>query len=195
MFAVCAYAVFIYVLDIKSGFTAVSFLSQSEFLQSFLAVMLFFIFLIIIWICAFPSYRHFFNPGASLKGYVFSHVRFNSAIIAPWFILSLIIDCIRLLPPPLATMVSDNSFFGYAFIACLFLGMGVFFPPLLVRLWGCKPIHPGFVRSRLMQFCEKAKFSYAEMLEWNLFEGKLITAGVHGFCSKVSLSAYKPGAA
>ncbi|MBN2107329.1 MAG: M48 family metalloprotease [Deltaproteobacteria bacterium] len=184
MIAVCAYAVFIYVLDIKSWFTAVSFLSQSEFLQSFLAVSLFFIFLIIIWVCAFPSYRHFFNTGAGLKGYISSHVRFNSAIIAPWFIVALIIDCSRLLPPPLAATLSGNSFAAYAFIACLFIGMAVFFPPLLVRLWGCKPIHPGFVRSRIMHFCEKAEFSYAEILEWNLFEGKLITAGVMGFIPK-----------
>ncbi len=72
--AVIAYAVFIYVLDIKTAFTAVSILSQSDFLQSFIAVMLFFVFLVIIWICAFPSYRLFFNTGSTLRGYVLSHV-------------------------------------------------------------------------------------------------------------------------
>ncbi len=48
-------------------------------------------------------------------------------------------------------------------------------------MWGCKSIDHGFVRSRLTQFCKKAHFSYADILEWNLFDGKLITAGVLGF--------------
>ncbi len=179
--AVFAYAFFIYVLDIKSAFTAVPLLARSDFVQSFIAVMLFFVFLVIIWICAFPSYRHFFNTGASLRGYVLSQARFNSAIIAPWIIFSLIIDCARLLPPAISSLLTDSTLTGYAFMACVFVAMGVFFPPLLVRLWGCKPIEHGYIRSRLTQFCAQAKFSYAEILEWNLFDGKLITAGVLGF--------------
>jgi Zn-dependent protease with chaperone function len=184
IFAVFVYAVFVYVLDLKSSFTTVPLLAWSDFIQSLLAAVLFFAFLVIIWICAYPSYRHFFNTGASLRGYVLSHARFNSAIIAPWIIFSLIIDCTRLLPPAASSRLTGSTPAGYAFMACLFVAMGVFFPPLLVRLWGCKPISHGLVRIRLAQFCAKAKFSYAEMLEWNLFEGKLITAGVLGFVPK-----------
>lgn len=184
IFAVFVYAAFIYVLDIKSAFTTFSFLSQSDFLQSFIAVMLFFVFLVIIWVCAYPSYKLFFNTRASLRGYVFSHARFNSAIIAPWLIFSVILDCTRLLPTAMHSKLTNSTLTGYAFMACLFVAMGVFFPFLLVRLWGCRPIASGFVRSRLTQFCAKAKFSYADILEWNLFEGKLITAGVLGFAPK-----------
>ncbi len=182
--AVFAYAVFVYVLDIKTAFTAVSILSKSDFLQNFIAGMLFFVFLVIIWICAFPSYRLFFNTGSTLKGYVLSHIRFNTAIIAPWFVVSLVLDSLKLLPPPVATMFTGDSPGAYVFMVVLFISMGIFFPPLLVRIWGCKSIDHGFVRSRLTQFCKKAHFSYADILEWNLFEGKLITAGVLGFVPK-----------
>jgi Zn-dependent protease with chaperone function len=184
MLAVFTYAVFIYQLDIKSACAAAPLLLRSDFIQSIIAGMLFFVFLVIIWICAYPSFRRFFNTGASLRGYVLSHARFNSAIIAPWIIFSLIIDCIRLLPPDINSMLTDNPLVEYALMACLFVAMGIFSPPLLVRLWSCKPITHGLVRNRLIKFCAKAKFSYAELLEWNLFEGRLITAGVLGFAQR-----------
>ena len=181
IFALCVYAFFIYGLEIKQAVTAVPLLAQSDFFQSFIAVLLFYVLLVIIWISAFPSYKHFFNTRATLGGYVLSHARFNSSIVAPWLIFSLVVDCIRLLPQPISSMLNDNSLTGYAFMACLFTAMGVFFPVLLVRLWACRPITDGPVRVRLTQFCRTAGFTYSDMLEWNLFDGKLITAGVLGF--------------
>jgi len=178
--AVFLYAFFIYGLEAKSALVAVPLLAQSESALSFIAIVLFYVLLIIIWICAYPSYKFFINPLASMSGYVFSHVRFNSSIVAPWLIFSLVIDCTRLLPEPISSMLAGTTLTGYAFMVCLLVAMGVFFPPLLVRIWACKPISEGPVRQRLTQFCGKAGFAYNEMLEWNLFEGKLITAGVMG---------------
>ena len=178
--AVFLYAFFIYGLEVKTALTVAPLLAQSEFAQSFIAIVLFYVLLVIIWICAYPTYKLFFNTRASLSGYVLSHARFNSSIVAPWIIFSLVIDCTRLLPEPISSMLSGNSLTGYAFMACMLAAMGVFFPLFFVRLWACKPIAEGPVRERLTLFCKKAGFRYTEMLEWSLFEGKLITAGVMG---------------
>ena len=180
IFAVFLYAFFIYGLEIKSALAVVPQLSQSDFAQSFIAVFLFYALLVIIWICAFPPYKLYYNTAATRSGYVLSHARFNSAIVAPWLIFSLIIDFIKLLPDPISSLLGGNSLTGYACMAFLLAAMGVFFPALLVRIWGCKPIPEGPLRQHLSQFCNKAGFRYAEMVEWSLFEGKLITAGVMG---------------
>jgi len=192
IFAVLLYAFFIYGLELKPALTAAPLLARSEFAQSFIAVLLFYTLLIIIWICAYPSYKLFLNTRASLSGYVLSHARFNSAIVAPWLIFSLVIDCTRLLPESIRSLLNGSSLAGYGFTACLLAAMGVFFPPLLVRLWACTPIADGPVRQRLTQFCRKAGFAYRDILEWNLFEGKLITAGVMGIVPRLRYLLISP---
>ncbi|MCX5899736.1 MAG: hypothetical protein NTX06_03205, partial [Proteobacteria bacterium] len=57
--ALCVYAFFIYGLEIKQSVSDVPLLAQSDFFQSFIAVLLFYILLVIIWTSAYPSYKHF----------------------------------------------------------------------------------------------------------------------------------------
>jgi Zn-dependent protease with chaperone function len=184
LYAVIWYGVFIYALDLKSLLLPLPLLSENESVQSFAAIFFFFVFLLIAWTAAFPSYRRFFNPQATLRGYVFSHLRFNGSLVAPWLIFSIILDATRLLPPSAAAFLNQEPLADYAFMSCMFILVGAFFPALLVRLWGCRPLAAGPLRERLERFCAKAGFSYADILEWNLFEGKLITAGVLGFVAR-----------
>jgi Zn-dependent protease with chaperone function len=180
IFAVLVYAFFICGLEVKPALTTLPLGAQSDFAQSFIAILLFYALLIILWLCAYPSYKLYSNIRATRTGYVLSHARFNSAIVVPWLIFSLVIDCTRLLPVSMRSMLGGNSLPEYAFMACMLAAMGVFFPFFLVRLWACKPIADGPVRQRLTQFCAKARFAYNDIMEWNLFEGTLITAGVMG---------------
>ena len=184
LLAVIGWAFFIYALGIKALLVSLPLFSVSDFAQSFTAVALFFVFLIIIWLCAYPSYRRFINTTGTLRSYLGSQIRFNSSLIAPWLIFSALFDSAQLLPQKAVELLNTNALIEYGFMTGIFIAMGIFFPALLVRLWACKPLAPGPVRDGLTNFCEKAGFAYAGMLEWNLFEGKLITAGVLGFVSR-----------
>lgn len=181
LLSVIVWAFFIYLLGLKSLLLPLGRLGTSDVVQSATAVALFFVFLIIIWRCAFPAYRRFCNPSSTLRGYLTSHIRFNFALVAPWLIFSAVFDAARLLPQGIADRLNGSAAAQYGFVACAFIALGFFFPPLLVRLWACKPLAPGPLRERLERFCRRAGFTCADMLEWNLFEGKLITAGVLGF--------------
>ena len=51
------------------------------------------------------------------------------------------------------------------------------FPPLVRRLWGCKPLPPGPLRQRLAEFCHAQGF-YSKLYSWPLFEGQVLTAAI-----------------
>ena len=184
LLAVIGWTFFIYGLHAKALLVSLPFVAMSDFMQSFIAAALFFVFLIIVWRCAYPTYKVFINTAGTLRGYLASHIRFNSSLIAPWLIFSAIFDATRLLPQSAVELLNKNAFVECGFMAGIFIALGVFFPALLVRLWGCKPLAPGPVRDRLTDFCKNAGLTLADILEWNLFEGKLITAGVMGFVSR-----------
>ncbi|MBN2107806.1 MAG: M48 family metalloprotease [Deltaproteobacteria bacterium] len=184
LLSIIAWAFFIYILGLKSLLLPLRQFADSYVAQSATAVALFFVFLVLIWRCAFASHRRFCNPSSTLRGYLASHIRFNSALIAPWLIFSAVFDAARLLPQEVIALLNASPLAEYGFMVFAFIILGVFFPPLLVRLWACKPLAPGPVRDRLERFCTNAGFACADMLAWDLFEGKLITAGVLGFVAK-----------
>ena len=182
--AAASWAVLIYVFNLTVLLSRLPGFSASDLLKSASAAALFFAFLLIIWHGAFPSYRRFLNSSGTLRGYLVSQLRFNSALVAPWLIFSAVIDAAGLLPGAIKGFISAHAAAEYGLIAAIFAMLCVFFPALLVRLWGCKPLQPGPVRQRVDDFCKRAGLAFADILVWNLFEGKLITAGVLGFVSR-----------
>lgn len=192
VYAVILYALFIYILDIKYFITAMPVLAKSSTAQNMIGLLLFFIFLIIIWCSAFPSYRSVYNTGSTLPGYLASHLRLNGSIVAPWLIFTLALDMIDALPAPVAALFKQNEAVNSAVLLLLFGMMGVLFPWLLVRIWNCRPLPDSFLRKRLEDFCRASSFTYTDILVWDLFDGKLITAGVLGFVRKIRYLLISP---
>ncbi|MCI5208665.1 MAG: peptidase M48 Ste24p, partial [Candidatus Electrothrix sp. ATG2] len=136
-----------------------------------------------MWLRALPSYRRVFNSALSRTDFVLNNIRTNLTIILPWLILSLFFD---LLNHTSLFSVQDrqNPFLGELFYFLLFLFfLALLFPPIVRRLWGCTPMESGPLRHSVEQFCRSQNFS-SEILDWPLFEGKMVTAGIMGIVPK-----------
>lgn len=169
----------LYLCDAKYYLSFLSFGDTVPALVNIGGLGLFLVFLSLMWRAARPNYQHVFGRLYSGRGFIFSNLKANMPIVLPWVILSLGYDLLLLLPfsglqSLLATQWGDLLFFGmFLFFVVLF------FPPIVRRLWGCKPLADGPFKEHLVAFCRKQGFK-ANLYIWPLFEGRVLTAGVMG---------------
>ena len=147
------------------------------------SLLLFFCFLVLMWLRALPSYRRIFNSAVTAKDFVLNNIKTNLTIILPWLILSFFFDLLGNIPAA-KTESRSGTFEGeLGFFLLFLLLLALIFPPVVRRLWGCTPVEPGPLRSRIEAFCRRQNFS-SEILYWPLFEGKMVTAGIMGIVPK-----------
>ena len=182
--AIGVYAVFVYAFDLKVLLASIPFLVNSSLLYNLTGIIPFVGLLLIVWICAYASYQKFYHPGISLKAYLFSHIKINAAVVLPWMIISLILEVAAIIAGDFTQTMGNYPLASFAIFAALLGLMAIFFPALLIKLWDCKPIPAGYLRTRLEDFCRSHHFTCRDILLWNLFDGKLITAGVVGFVTR-----------
>ena len=183
LLAVAIFIFFVYGLDLKYYLHPLALGDHFPFLENLAGLAIFFFLLILMWLAARPAYQAVFHRQYSAGAFILSNVKANLPIVLPWLVLSLSFDLMALLPWPwfqelLNSPWGDLLSFG-VFVCFLFL----FFPPLIRWLWGCKPMPPGPMRSRIEQFCLSQGFS-SEILYWPLFEGQVLTAAVMGIIPK-----------
>lgn len=87
-----------FAFDLKYYAQPLSFNNTLPTLANLLGLMLFFVFLILIWHRALPSYRRLFNSGVALSDFILNNIRTNLTIILPWLILSFFFDLLNTLP-------------------------------------------------------------------------------------------------
>jgi len=184
LIAIVIYGLFIYFFDFKYHVLAIPFIALSEFVLNCTGIVCFVTLLGIIWTSAFPSYRRFYDATATRKRYILSHLRLNVPIIVPWLIFSLVLDLMKFLPRSLFETLTRNTYASYGLFALFLCIIACFFPWMLVRLWNCRPLENTALRQGLEDFCSRSRFAFKDILLWNLFDGKLVTAGVLGFIQR-----------
>ena len=182
--AIGVYALFVYAFDLKVLLAGIPLLAGSSWLYNLVGIMPFVGLLLIVWMCAHASYQRFYHPGISQRAYLFSHIKINAAVVLPWLIISLILEIAAMIAGDFTQAMGNYPLASFVVFAA-FLGlMAILFPVLLIAIWDCTPIPDGYLRSRLEDFCRKNQFAYRDILLWNLFDGRLITAGVIGFVKR-----------
>ena len=170
----------VYLLDVKSHLMSIDFISASFTLQGLAALVLFLIHLATIWSYSYDCHRRITGTPLSRASMVIANLKFNAAIILPWFLISGCFDLLQLLPVGsvhdwLNTPLGQILFF--AFLITLFM---LFAPPLVVSLWGCDPLPRGEKRSLIEGFCREHTFQVREVVVWPSSAGVYLTAGVMG---------------
>jgi Zn-dependent protease with chaperone function len=105
-------------------------------------------------------------------------------VLLPWLLLSGFADLIKALPFgwPGRFLETTEGEVTY-FLIFLFI-VAVIGPAMIQKFWRCKPLESGEHRQRIESLCQKADLSYADILYWPIFGGKMITAGVMGLIKK-----------
>lgn len=139
----------------------------------------FMLLLIVVWLRARIFYQRVFGRNYTPRSFVLSNLAANLPIVTPWILLSLITDLIALFDWPWLNKLYATPYGDMAFFVLFLVFVFIFFPPLIRRLWRCKPLAEGDLRDHLQTFCKKQNFD-AGIYLWPLFEGRVITAGVMG---------------
>lgn len=170
----------VYLLDIKFYLTSVGLFRVSFTLQGLAALGLFLLHLTIIWLYSHECHCRFSGSSCARSSMVIANLKFNLAILLPWLLISGSFDFIQLLPvgsihDRLNTPLGQVLFF--AFLLVLFM---VFAPPLVIRLWSCRPLPAGSKRALIEKFCQEQNFQVREIVLWPSSGGVFLTAGVMG---------------
>jgi Zn-dependent protease with chaperone function len=169
----------LYVCDSKYYLSLLSFGNITPGLVNLAGLMLFVLFLAIMWRAGQRNYQLIFGRKQSSTAFIISNIKANLPIVLPWVILSLLYDLVALLPFPGLQKVIGSEWGDLLFFGVFLLFVLIFFPPMVRRLWGCKKLPDGYLKSYLDDFCAKQNFT-ADYYLWPLFEGRMLTAAVMG---------------
>ena len=182
--AIVLFAVDIYGLNLPSYLAGMAPFKTIPTLLALLFLILFIFYLAIVWAFAFGPYQKLYRADISRSTYVFSNISFSIPVLLPWLLLSGIADIIQALPfdaPKkfLSTTEGEVSYFLF-----FLLGVAILGPALIQKFWRCQPLEQGYYRDRIEALCRRAGLTYADILYWPIFGGKMITAGVMGLVKR-----------
>jgi len=182
--ALVFFSLHVYLLDTKYYLSTVALFGSSFTLQGLAALILFLFHLVIIWFYSFECRCRFSTGVCSRSSIISANLKFNIAILLPWILISGSFDLLQLLPvgsirDQLSTPLGQVLFFALLLIIFLILA-----PPLVVRLWNCRPLPPGSRRTVIESFCREEDFQVGEIVLWPSPGGVFVTAGVMGLVRK-----------
>ena len=178
--AILLFAVAVYFFSLKQWLLAVPGLAAFSVLQGLFAILLFLFYLCTIWYFAYPAYRVLFRVHVTRRSFVQSNLRFNLPVLFPWFALTLAYDLLSLTPWA-SSSAFLNSFYGQILFFAVFLSLLVVVMPKFIQYWwGCKPLESSEKGRSLANFLKEKGFRYRSLLNWPIFEGRMMTAGIMG---------------
>lgn len=170
-------ATHIYVFNVKFYLQIIPGFTQSLALSGIVGIALFLAHLILLWICSHEPYKLVFRSEISLPKFLRAHIAFVSAILVPWFLISLASDLLETIHLP-HFLTGDLG--NLLLLTILLIVFVLFAPWLVVRLWGCEPLPPDHVREELQSFCQRYHFVLGNFMLWPLFGNEMLTAGIIG---------------
>jgi Zn-dependent protease with chaperone function len=179
LFAVLFFIGSVFAFDLKYYLQPLSWGGQLPVIEHLGGLLLFFLFLLLMWLQAQPAYETLFGCRRSAAGFVIASLRSNLPLMLPWFVLSLTVDLLQILPFPAVQQILASAWGEVLFFLITLLFLALLFPPLISKLWNCVPLEPGPQREAIEAFCHRQKFS-ARILSWPLLEGRALTAAVMG---------------
>jgi len=178
--AIFLFSLAVYLFNLKYWLQSIPGLARLSVLQGIIALALFFLYLCTVWYFGYPSYRILFRPGITRNSYIRSNFRLNVPILFPWIVLSLIYDLIALTPlsepGSLLNRVEGQIVFFAGFLTLLM----IFMPRFIQYWWGCRPLKSSGKAREMKGFLNEKGFKYRNLLNWPIFEGKMMTAGIMG---------------
>lgn len=186
-------AIDIYLLDCLYYFSLLPYATALPIIGRFLGLLLFVAYLIVIWLSASSRNGVIFGRATETRYFVKENIRSNLPIVLPWLLISLLLDVINILPFPAAKGFMDSEFGEIVVLLVFVCFIALIFPPLLMRVWGCRPMPASNIRDHMTSFCQRMNLHYREIMIWPLFGGQMLTAGVVGFIGRFRYIMVTPG--
>ncbi len=182
--AVVLFVAGLYWLHLPWYVSKISIVAAIPTVQGLLFIALFMAYLSVIWYLAYPAYQIIYRAGMTRSAYIHSNIRINFPIILPWFFFSGIIDIIERLPFEQPRHFLSTPMGEVAYALVFLLSIALLGPVVIQKMWRCRPLEQGPVRSRIRNLCAQAGLVYTDILYWPIFGGRMITAGVMGLVKR-----------
>jgi len=182
--AILLFAIDIYGLNLSSFLIDVPVLNTIPTLEALLFLGLFVFYLGLVWACAHSVYKKLYRSDVSRRSYVVSNITFSIPVLLPWLLLSGFADLIKALPFEWPGRFLETTEGEVTYFLIFLFVVAIIGPVMIQKFWRCKPLESGEQRERIENLCQKAGISYADILYWPIFGGKMITAGVMGLLKK-----------
>lgn len=178
-------AIFIFCLDVfifqlKFWIQQVPGLMYFEVIQGLIAIAVFMFYLSTIWYFAYPAYKLIFQADVKRRSFIISNLKLNFPILFPWLILAFLFDLISLSPwsglEKLLIQPAGQMIFFSVFLILLM----IFIPSLIQYWWRCKPFETSEKVRDIKNFLNGMNFRYRDLVDWPIFEGRMMTAGIMG---------------
>ena len=174
----------IYGLNITDFLSRISLLEALPTIQAAICLVVFIGYLSIVWGIAYSTYRRLHSTRLDRRSYVLSNISFAVPVLMPWLFLSGIADIIHSLPFEFAKRFLSSTVGELLYFLVFLTVIALIGPALIQKFWRCKPLPPGPARDRIESVCRKATVSYRNIVQWPLFGGQMITAGVMGLVKR-----------
>ncbi len=178
--AVVVFAVDVYGLGLPSFADDLPFAARVPTLQALLFIALFVGHLGIVWAMSYGVHRRLYQPDFSRRDYIVSNISFSVPVLLPWLLMSGVLDLLNALRLQWLKRFLASTEGQVAYFSLFLIGVAVGGPALIKRFWRCTPLIRSPERLRIEALCRRAGMAYADILNWPLFGGRMITAGVMG---------------
>ena len=182
--AIFLFALVTYLLNLKYWLRLIPGFEKFSVLQGVIALSLFMFYLGTIWYFAYPAYKTVFGTEITRESFVRSNTKFNLPILFPWIVLSLVYDLIALSSWAEPGGLLDTVWGQIIFFAVFLTLLMIFLPGFIHYFWGCAPLKASEKGRELEAFLREKNFKYRHLLNWPIFEGKMMTAGFMGIVSR-----------
>ncbi|MCU0589488.1 MAG: M48 family metalloprotease [Syntrophobacteraceae bacterium] len=166
-----------FVLNVNFYLQTLPGFQWSQTLYGAAGLVLYMAHLVVIWVMGHPVHQRIHGSTRSLAAHVWGSASFQLAILVPWLLISILADLVEVVKKPPFFSSNAGQIFLSALMMAVFISLG---PSLVVRLWGCKTLPEGPLRTALEAFCRRHRFSIADFKLWPAFGGELLTAGIMG---------------
>ncbi|MEN8141654.1 MAG: M48 family metalloprotease [Thermodesulfobacteriota bacterium] len=139
---------------------------------------LFFLYLAIGWYQAAKVVAH---GGRPPRAFVLDNLRATLPIVIPWIFISLVLELLALGEGGPVRQFLNAQYGEIAVLAIFFLFLAIIYPPLLMRLWHCRPLPASLARDEIVSLASSQGLAYNNIMVWPLLGGQAITAGIIGF--------------
>jgi Zn-dependent protease with chaperone function len=181
--AIVSFAAHIYLFNLKFYVLQLTFLKDYSSLSAVPALSVFMLYLIVIWVAAFPGARRLLTSKVSRCNFLANRLRLSISILFPWLIITFFFDLVEHSSFPLLS--SYSPFTRELVLFSVFLTAMVIMGPLLLRVfWSLRSLPSGPHRAIIERICTNLKFKYHDIMLWPIFEGEVLTAGVMGLASR-----------
>ncbi len=171
----------IYLFDLKAIVMSVFRFNGVTFAGDLIILSIFILHFAIVWYWGYKTSGDIIYLSENSSRFIIDNIKFNLAIVIPWLMLTLGTDLLRVLNFRWITENSSSPLFQLLIFILFLIIFLIAGPVLIVRLWDCKPLPDGYLRSEILKFTDGEGIKFKEILSWNSLSRSLLTAGVLGY--------------